>query len=545
MSVVTATILSEGQPMDPLYELLSLDITKEVNRIPHAQLMLLDGDLAHNTLPISDTAFFEPGKTIEIKLRYEGEADQEATVFKGLVLKHSVERDAQGTVLTIALKDAASKLTRTRRSKVYHDQTDADILRGIIREHSLTSGTVATTDPKHAEIVQYYCTDWDFLVMRAETQGLLVVVDDGHIALPRLAVSGQPQHRFTYGTSEIYNIEIEVDASHQHSGVESIAWDIKDQKQTPASKAKKFDLSQGNLKGDTVAEAIGAQTYTLTAPVSLAPEELQAWADARLARSRMAMIRGRLSVPGLAAIKPLDVIELAGVGTRFNGTTLVTGIRHRVNTQGWLTDVQFGLSPERFAAQEGIVDVPAAGLLPAVHGLQLGVVDAFTEDPDKQLRVKVLLAGIAQEAVWARLASPEAGKERGYVFQPEPGDEVVVGFFNDDPRQAVILGALYSSKNTLPTAVGKVTKDNITKAIVTKKGTVIKFLDNDKPAVHIETPAKNTIVLDDEAQTIRLADQHGNKLTLSKDGITIESAKDVTIKASGNVDITGQKVDIK
>ena len=74
---------------------------------------------------------------------------------------------------------------------------------------------------------------------------------------------------------------------------------------------------------------------------------------------------------------------------------------------------------------------------------------------------------------------------------------------------------------------------------------MIKFLDNDKPAVHIETPGKNTIVLDDEAQTIRLADQHGNTLTLSKDGITIESAKDVTIKASGNVDITGQKVDIK
>ena len=126
--------------MDPLYELLALDITKEVNRIPHAQLMLLDGDLAHNTLPISDTALFEPGKTIEIKLRYEGAADREATVFKGLVLKHSVERDAQGTVLTIALKDAASKLTHTRHSKVYHDQTDADILRGIIRAHGLSSG---------------------------------------------------------------------------------------------------------------------------------------------------------------------------------------------------------------------------------------------------------------------------------------------------------------------------------------------------------------------------------------------------------------------
>ena len=124
---------------------------------------------------------------------------------------------------------------------------------------------------------------------------------------------------------------------------------------------------------------------------------------------------------------------------------------------------------------------------------------------------------------------------RALVDAPQ---SVLVDQFND--RGEVVL-----ELEVAPTAVGKVTKDNITKAIVTKKGTVIKFLDNDKPAVHIETPAKNTIVLDDEAQTIRLADQHGNKLTLSKDGITIESAKDVTIKASGNVDITGQKVDIK
>jgi Rhs element Vgr protein len=545
MSVVTATILSEGQPMDPLYELLSLDITKEVNRIPHAQLMLLDGDLAHATLPISDTAFFEPGKTIEIKLRYEGEAEQEATVFKGLVLKHRVERDAHGTVLTIELKDAASKLTRTRHSKVYRQQTDADILRSLIRAHGLTLGMVADTQPQHAELVQYYCTDWDFLVMRAELQGLLVVVDNGHIALPRLAVSGPPQYRFTYGRDDIYDLEIEVDASQQPPGVESLAWDSKTQQQTPASKARAFDLSQGNRSGDTVARAIGAETYTLQAPVALAPQELQAWADGHLARSRMAMLRGRLSIPGLAAIKPLDVIELAGVGTRFNGTTLVTGMRHRVNTQGWLTDIQFGLAPERFATRDGIVDVPAAGLLPAVHGLQPGIVDAFTEDPDKQLRVRVILAGLAREAVWARLASPDAGQGRGYVFRPEPGDEVVVGFFHDDPRQAVILGALYSSKNTLPTAVGSITQDNSIKAIVTRKGTVIKFLEHDKPAVHIETPAKNTIVLDDEAQTMRLADQHGNTILLGQDGITIESARNVTIKARGNVDIMGQRVDVK
>jgi Rhs element Vgr protein len=261
----------------------------------------------------------------------------------------------------------------------------------------------------------------------------------------------------------------------------------------------------------------------------------------------MAMIRGRISVPGSAEIKLLDIIEIAGVGERFNGKTLVTGVRHRVNHDGWQTDVQFGLSPDRFAERPDIVDAPAAGLLPAINGLQIGVVGPFEEDPAKEFRVKVILPGIheKQESVWARLASPDAGLNRGYFFRPEPGDEVVVGFFNDDPRQAVILGAMYSSKNTPPQAVSKLTEKNIGKAIVAKKGTTIRFVDDTKSSLYIETPAANKIVLDDEAQTIQIADQHGNLITLSKDGIEIKSAKDVKIDASkGNVEIKGQKVDI-
>ncbi len=547
MSVVTATIVRQGASLDPTYEVLGIDITKEVNRIPRAQLMLLDGDPMTRTFPISDTDFFEPGKEIEIKLRYEGAGSKDTTVFKGLVVKHGVEVDDQGSVLTVELKDAAMKLTLARKSAVYRNQTDAKIIGDIISTNDLQKGAIASTQPQHPEIVQYYCTDWDFILSRAQTHGLLVVVDDGKLSLHQIAMSGRPQHHFEYGISAIYNFEIEVDASHQPASVQSIAWDIKTQKLTQARKAKAFDLAQGNLKGDAIATAIGAKTSTLADPVPLAPDELQAWADASLAQSRLALIRGRLSVPGFADIKPLEVMEVAGIGARFNGTTLVTGIRHRIDAQGWQTDVQFGLSAERFAEQQNIVDVPAAGLLPAVHGLQIGIVGAFEEDPDKQFRVKVILPGIDEKkgAVWARLASPDAGKDRGYFFRPEPGDEVVLGFFNDDPRQAVILGAMYSAKNTPPKDVSQLTAENIDKAIVTKKGTMIKFTDDQKAAVSIVTPEANTIVLDDDAQTIQITDQHGNAITMDKGGITIKSAKDVKIDASGKVEISGEKVEVK
>lgn len=547
MSVVTATISSAGQEMDPTYELMSIDITKEVNRIPSAQLVLLDGSAANQTFAISNESFFEPGKEISIKLRYEDAANKEATVFIGLVIGQGIEAGGQGSYLTVELKDAAVKLTGNRKSIVYRQQTDSAIISNIIAQNGLAKGSIASTDTVYTDLVQYYATDWDFMLSRADAEGLLVGVDDGTISLSKIDLTGSPQQTFEFGISEIYNIEIEANGQHQPSDVTSVGWDMKTQARTQAAPADAFSLKQGNLDGKQIADELGFQPRQLTSAVPLDPTELQAWSNATMTRARMSLIRGRIAVPGLADIKLLDVIKIDGIGDRFNGNTIVTGIRHSVTLNGWQTDIQFGLSAKRFAEHRDIVDVSAAGLLPGVNGLQVGVVAPFEADPGMELHVKVTLPSIDETEgyVWARLAMPDAGADRGIFFWPEPGDEVVVGFFNDDPRQAVILGSLFSSKNSMPSSLAPPNEANTDKAIVTKSGTTLGFVDGEKAKVFIETPEKNTIVLDDETQTIELSDQHGNVITMGKDGITITSAKDLTLAASGNVSIQGTKVDVK
>lgn len=544
--VVTPTILSAGKAMDKSFEFVSIDIVKDLDRVPYAILVLLDGSVSEQKFAISDQEFFEPGKEIEIKLRYEDAPNEEATVFKGLVVKHGVEAGAQGTLLSVEMKDAAIKMTRARKSKVFTDKTDADILKELVTANSLKAGSFPATKPQHKKIVQYYCTDWDFMLSRAEACGMLVMADDGTISLHKIEVTGTPTHSFKFGIDEIHNLEIEVDANHQYAEIESIAWDAKEQKLTPAKKASAFNVSQGNITAGKVAKTLGGDSQTLSSPVLLEPEALQAWADGSMAKSRMSLIRGRISVPGSGQIKRMDVMEIVSVGKRFNGKTLVTGVHHRVDLHGWRTDVQFGLAAERFAGQKNIVDAPAAGLLPAVNGLQVGTVMQL-EDPDKTMRVAVQLPGLGAQpdTIWARMAWPYAGKEHGYVFLPEIGDEVVVGFFNDDPTQLVILGAMYSAKNTPPKAAGQINDKNISKAIVSSKGTTIGFIDDEKSSVFIETPAKNKIIFDDDGQMIQLSDQHGNTITMSKDGIEIKSAKDFKVDASGNVEIKGAKVDVK
>lgn len=546
MSAITATILSDGRPMDPAYDLISIDIRRECNRIPQAELRVLDGDAAKRELAVSDSGFFDPGAEIEIKVRYEGEED--TTLFKGLVVRHGFEAHGRGSVLVIGVKDAAVKLTGARMSAFFEKKTDDAIIRQLITGAGLEAGDLAATRPEHPEMVQYHCTAWDFILSRADAQGMLIVADDGKISLVEMAVTGPAKHRFEYGISEILDLEIEADAGAQYEGVETVAWDPKQQKRTAASKAASITLSPGDLDGAKLGGAVGKGTATLSHPVPVSPEELQAWADGTLARSRMALCRGRIAVPGLADIKPLDVMEIAGLGKHFSGKTLVTGLCHRIDGSGWRTDVQLGLPAEGFSRRPDIVDAPAAGLLPGVTGLQIGVVDRFVDDPDGELRVKVKLPGVDPERaiVWARLASPDAGKGRGYFFRPEPGDEVVVGFLDNDPRYPIILGALHGSSNAPGAAMGKPTEKNEKKGIVTRKGTTIGFVDGDKASVFIETAGKNRLLLDDGEGKISLEDQHGNSITMDRSGIVLKSAKDLKIDASaGSVEIKGSKVDVK
>jgi Rhs element Vgr protein len=546
MSFATATILSEGAPIDPGYDLISIDTRKEVNRIPSARLVLVDGDSASRRFSISDSKYFEPGKQIEIRLRGE-DATEDTTVFKGLVMSHGVEADREDSRLWVELKDAAVKLTQVRKGKVFRNLTDAQVIESIIKAGGLKTGTRSlSTEPQHPEIVQFYCTDWDFILSRADAYGLLVVVNDGQISLQNVDLQGSPKYSVEFGKNEIYNFEIEADATYQFAELQSVGWNLKEQKSTEPRTAKSFRLSQSNLDGSRLAAKVGYGPCTLSHPVPLELSELQAWADGRMVRSRMSMIRGRFALDGLTDRKLLDLIEIKGFGARFNGTTQITGICHRVDGEGWRTDLQFGLSPHRFCRESGILEVPSAGLLPAVSGIQIGVVVELEGDPE--FRIKVLLPSITDtEAgrIWARVSSPYAGNGRGQFFRPEPGDDVIVGFLNNDPRQAVILGALYNSRNAPPKALAEPADKNLHKGFVTKKGTTLHFVDGDKASVFIETPEKNKIRFDDDSGGIYISDQHGNTITMDKNGIQLKSAKDLTIEARGNVEINASKVDVK
>jgi uncharacterized protein involved in type VI secretion and phage assembly len=149
--------------------------------------------------------------------------------------------------------------------------------------------------------------------------------------------------------------------------------------------------------------------------------------------------------------------------------------------------------------------------------------------------------GTDAQGVWARMSTVFAGENRGMVFRPELEDEVVLGFINGDPRNPVILGALHSNVNAAPIDASD---DNFEKGIYTKGEMKLTF-DDDKKNILIETQSGNSILLSEENGEIVVADENDNTITMNSDGITLESASDITLKASGDVKVEGTNVEAK
>ena len=406
---------------------------------------------------------------------------------------------------------------------------------------------IEATDLEHPEVVQYNCTDWDFLVIRAEVNGFITLNDQGKITVRPPDLSQDPLLTLTYG-STIIEFEAEMDVRNQWSSVSSHTWDFTAQQLVEEEASPPSFDRTGNISVEDLSAVINSEGCKLYHGGELNTDELKAWADARLLKSYLAKIRGRVRLEGYSGIAPDSIVTLQGVGERFNGDAYVSGVVHQIYKGTWTTDIQLGVSPEWFSKSEDIVDSPASGLLPAIHGLHIGKVVQIGEDEQEgNHRIMVNIPFIKEDGstdakgIWARLNSVFAGENRGMVFRPELDDEVVLGFINGDPRDPIVLGALHSNVNTAPTSADD---DNFEKGIYTKGEMKITF-DDDKKKIRLETKSGNTILLSEEDGEIVITDENDNSITLNADGIALDSTKDIILKAGGDIKIEGINSDIK
>jgi Type VI secretion system/phage-baseplate injector OB domain len=59
-------------------------------------------------------------------------------------------------------------------------------------------------------------------------------------------------------------------------------------------------------------------------------------------------------------------------------------------------------------------------------------------------------SGRREETSWARMMTPHAGADRGFLFLPEIGDEVLIAFEDGNPERPIILGSLWNAVDQAP-----------------------------------------------------------------------------------------------
>ena len=524
---VSLTVKAKGKEIPETIQVLSIYTQKAVNKLPIAEVVLMDGDPRTEEFDASALEDLKPGNEIEILAGYHSE---EKTIFKGIITGQRLKVIARRGQLTLKCTDKALKMTATRNSKNFAKQKDSAIISSLIGNHGL-SKQVDATNVEHKNLIQYHASDWDFMMQRAEANGLVVLTDDGKVSVKAPKPSGSADLEVTYG-EDIISFDAEVDSRFQLKKVSSQAWDGKKLELVSQNSQEPSLGSWGSLDGKKLSEVPNGEfEWVNTAP--LESSELKELANAQLIKSRLSRIRGFVRFQGNSKPKIGGLITLSGLSKQFNGDAYVTQVVHELVDNDWQTEVHFGLPPEWFYHQQKASTPPAGGLLPSIPGLHNGKVKQIHEDPNGETRILVdlPLIGTAGGGVWARLANPYSTESAGIYFMPEVGDEVILGFLNDDPRFPIILGTLYGKKKKPPYTPDQ---KNKTKAIVTKAKLTIEF-DEEKKIITIKTPKGQTAILDDDGSSVTLKDSNQNKLVLDSKGITLDTPKDINLKAKGKI----------
>jgi Rhs element Vgr protein len=537
-NLITFIVSVGGSPVSGSLSIYSVHIDNKVNRIGRATITILDGDPATQDFAASSSSTFVPGATVTIEAGYNTSTK---VIFTGIISGQSIRIDPViGSALVVECRDEAVKMIVGRKCLTFSQQKDSDIITSIIGTYSGLSSNVTATTTTWPEQVQYYATDWDFVLARAEANGMIVTTINGTVTVATPDANTSSVLTVGNGTG-LLEFNADMDAISQLGSVTSSTWDFT-QQQVITAEAENSLAGPGNISSQTLSQVVGLSTYQLQTSGALQVADLTDWSNAQLIKSEFAKLRGVAKFQGSNLVDPANYITLQGLGDRFNGDHFVSGVEHDLSNGNWVTAVTLGMSPLWFTEEPDVMAPPASGLLPGARGLFSGTVKQMNADPDSQYRILVNLPlfDLNGAGIWARLSNFYSTSGAGAYFLPEVGDEVVVGFLNEDPRYPVILGSMYSSTSIKPFNGLDPDAPNTMKAIVSKSGIYIQFNDADK-ILTITTPGNNQFILSDKDQKITIQDQNSNSVVMSSDGITMNSPKNITISADQNLTLKGNQ----
>lgn len=528
MSLITLDIAGQRSALG----IHRLRIQQLINDIPLAQLELripTDNHGAADNAAQHEVSRLSLGAHVVL-------ARDAKPLFNGYLVQKKMQLKGKYWSVRLEARHVLQKLTFLPRSRVFRQQDDNTVLKGLLQSAGvkLTQKAAAQLSSKHDQLIQFRLSDWQFIRSRLLSTNCWLLPDAASNAVVIRPLSdGATASRTLARDSQVYRlyeVNLNFDNRFAPDSLSLQGWDIAAQRLTPAQKSPAGAFRPWKTEGKAGQSSAWQQDYALA--FSMLPEAtLKTLSSSWLNYQQMTGVQGHIVLAGTRDFAPGDTLTLSRFGAGLDGTAILSGVNQLFDTQiGWRSELVIGL--------------PASMLepVPPVRSLHIGTVANFTADPLHLDRIAIQLPALnlPDALIFARLSKPWASNASGFCFYPEPGDEVVVGFIDSDPRYPMILGSMHNPKNIAPFPPDE--KNH-------RKGLIVKKTDKTQ-ALMIDTEEKtlmlmagdNTLSLTGEGD---IAVSTPNALQLHADKLDLQADSSLSIAGKQQVEITSAKINMK
>lgn len=285
-------------------------------------------------LECADWASIKIGDEVTIKV---GGSSRKMFVGQVTGFRHSWQAGKQ--TLTVIAMDPLVLMSASRRTQIFEEQKDSDVVSAVISASGASAGTVDSTSETHVYIFQRNESDLNFAKRMAARNGYLLMANEGKVDFTKAQFSDSPVE-INPGT--LLALDWESSDVQVPPELTVIGWDYLT-KETVEATASSGAIETIGGGSNAVSEA---KTWAETSYVTDLHVTTQAGATAvaegelnRLARN---FLRGRAQVEGTDQIYAGKLVSFVEQRTGFNPTGFVVSTRHIIEpNKGYTTEIFF------------------------------------------------------------------------------------------------------------------------------------------------------------------------------------------------------------
>jgi phage protein D len=558
MSAATVTtssqveILVQGAPLDPsVYALLVSAEVETCLFVPSRFRLVFRG----KPTDILDAGALQLATPVTIRASSDG---MPVPLIAAEVTGQEIEHNYDATFVIVRGMDRSHRLMHGTVIKGYLDMTASAVVTQLVSEAEIPPGEITETTNIYNYLTQPNVSPWVFIQQLAALENCVAYVDSlglfqfGPMTEPSegmppvLSYDVPPSGTQLVLGKNLVRLRASVTGAMQVPSVTVTGYNYTTTEpvigESPSIPSTAMPADPGALPDVVAGEFGGSIFYDAERPF-----DTEGAAESR-ARAIAAVLAGALSdmegeCLGDPKVQANSSISLGMVGSPFDGQYLCTSARHvfEAGAGGYTTWFTVGGRQSRslYASTSGTAPAsPGQGNIP---GLVIGKVTNNVDDQDLG-RVQVTFPWLSPDYVsaWARtvqIGASDAGS--GFLWVPEVGDEVLVGFDRGNIDYPFVIGNLYNGVYG-PSPPPQINAGVASRRIASRERHTILFDDGpDALGITIQTGDQScSIKMDAQEQTISVISQGTVQVKAGEQGLAIMSDGDITIGATGNISLS-------